>query len=131
MLGGRHPCVQLTKQCLHNTPSRRPIAEQLVATLEEIRVDIEGPYGAVARADAVRQVVTMKMLKIKEIEEDKKTNELTEEIQRLQSQLVRQNPRYLLATCKQFMLLLLICTGVKAIRNSTKRCRTSPKRGRI
>ena len=54
--GQRHPCVQLTKECLHNSPSRRPTAEQLVATLEGMRADIEGPCGAVARADAVRQV---------------------------------------------------------------------------
>ena len=54
--GQRHPCVQLTKECLHNSPSRRPTAEQLVATLERMRADIEGPCGTVARADAVRQV---------------------------------------------------------------------------
>ena len=34
--GQQHPCVQLTKDCLHNTPSRRPTAEQLVTTLTEI-----------------------------------------------------------------------------------------------
>ena len=91
VLGGQHPCVLMTKQCLHNSPSRRPRAEQLVATLEGMRADIEGPCGAVARADAVRQVVTMKALKIREKEEDVKINELTaknEEIQQLQSQLV-------------------------------------------
>ena len=60
MLGRQHPCVLMTKQCLHNSPSRRPTAEQLVATLEGMRADIEGPCGAVARADAVRQVVMMK-----------------------------------------------------------------------
>ena len=60
MLGGLHPCVLMTKQCLHNSPSRRPTAEQLLASLEGMRADIEGPCGAVARADAVRQVVTIK-----------------------------------------------------------------------
>ena len=60
MLGAQHPCVLMTKQCLHNSPSRRPTAEQLVATLERMRADIEGPCGAVARADAVRQVIMMK-----------------------------------------------------------------------
>jgi hypothetical protein len=54
--GQRHPCVQLAKDCLHNSPLRRPTAEQLVATLEGMRADIEGLCGAVARADAVRQV---------------------------------------------------------------------------
>ena len=59
---GQHFCMQLIKDCLHNTPSRRPTAEQLVATLEGMRADIEGPYGVVVRADAVRQVVMMKVL---------------------------------------------------------------------
>ena len=54
--GQYHPCVQLAKDCLHNSPSRRPTAEQLVATLEGMRADIEGSCGAVVRADAVRQV---------------------------------------------------------------------------
>ena len=97
MLGGQHPCVQLTKDCLHNSPSRRPTAEQLVATLEGMRADIEGPYGAVARADAARQVVMTKTLR--QNEENVKANviELTaknEEIHRLQSQLAGQNIDY-------------------------------------
>ena len=90
-IGGQHPCVQLTKDCLHNSPSRRPTAEQLVATLEGMRADTEGPYGAIARADAVRHVVMMKTLR--ENEENVKANEMTaknEEIHRLQSQLVGQ-----------------------------------------
>ena len=57
----QHRCTQLVKDCLHNSPSRRPTAEQLVATLKGIRADIEGPCGEVARADAVRQVVMMKV----------------------------------------------------------------------
>ena len=91
MLGGQHPCIALTKQCLHNTPLRRPTAEQLLATLEGMRADIEGPYGAIARADAVRQVVMMKTLRGTEEETREKTNELTakeEVIQQLQRQLV-------------------------------------------
>ena len=93
MFRGRHPCVLMTKQCLHNSPSRRPTAEQLMAILEGMRADIEGHHGTVARADAVRQVLTMKALKIREKEEDIKINKLTaknEEIQQLQSQLVIQ-----------------------------------------
>ena len=57
----QHCCIQLIKDCLHNFASRRPTAEQLVATLEGMRANIEGPCGAVARADAVRQVVMMKV----------------------------------------------------------------------
>ena len=91
MLGRQHPCVQMTKQCLHNSPSRRPTAEQLVATLEGMKADIEGPYGAVARADAVRQVVMMKTLREKEVETREKTNEVIAKeqvIQQLRHQLV-------------------------------------------
>ena len=91
MLGGQHPCVQMIKQCLHNSPSRRPTAEQLVATLEGMRADIEGPCGAVARADAVRQVVMMKTLRECEIQVREKTNELKTKgtrIQELQQRLV-------------------------------------------
>ena len=91
MLGGHHPCVLMTKQCLHNSPSRRPTAEQLVATLEGMRADIEGPCGAVARADAVRQVVMMKTLKESEIKVRDKTNELKRKdthIQELQQHIV-------------------------------------------
>ena len=89
--GTRHPYVQLTKDCLHNSPSRRPTAEQLVATLEGMRADIEGPYGAVARADAVRQVVMMKTFMKKDTEMREKVNELeakNEEIQTLQQEVV-------------------------------------------
>ena len=91
MLGRQHPCVQMTKQCLHNSPSRRPTSEQLVATLKGMKVDIEGSYGAVARADAVRQVVMMKTLREKEVETREKTNEVIAKeqvIQQLRHQLV-------------------------------------------
>ena len=91
MIGGQHPCVVLTKKCLHNTPSRRPTAEQLLATLKGMRADIEGPYGAIARADVVRQVVMMKTLRGTEKEAREKTNELTAKedvIQQLRRQLV-------------------------------------------
>ena len=68
MLGGQHPCILMTKQCLHNSPSRRPTTEQLVATLEGMRADIEGPCGDVARADVMRQVVMMKAFREKDVE---------------------------------------------------------------
>jgi hypothetical protein len=58
--GENHPLTQMVKQCLRNTPSRRPTTEQLVTTLEGIKADIEGPYGQLTKLDAIRQVVTMK-----------------------------------------------------------------------
>ena len=53
---GQHPFVELVKRCLKNDPSDRPTAEEVIISLEEMKADIEGPYGEVARADAVRQV---------------------------------------------------------------------------
>ena len=79
--------VPLIKSCLHNTPSRRPSAEQLVRALEEARDTIEGGYGELATVDAVRQVRTMKALKNRS---EDKLNELAakkEQIQHLQQQL--------------------------------------------
>ena len=79
--------VSLIKACLHNSPSRRPTAEQLMTALEEARATIEGAYGELATVDAVRQVRTMKALKSRS---DDKINELAakdEEIQQLQHQL--------------------------------------------
>ena len=86
----QHCCTQLIKDCLHNSPSRRPRSEQLVATLEGMRADIEGPCGAVARADAVRQVVMMKAFIGSQSAMREKTSELAakdEVIQQLHHQI--------------------------------------------
>ena len=61
--GIRQVLVQLIKNCLHNDPSRRPTAEQLVTSLEEMKGEVEGAYGELAIVDAVRQVMTVKALK--------------------------------------------------------------------
>ena len=65
--GIRQALVQLIKNSLHNTPSRRPTAEQLVTSLEEMKGGVKGPYGELATVDAVRHVRTMKTLKTEEI----------------------------------------------------------------
>ena len=88
--GGQHPLVQLVKQCLRNIPSQRPTSEELIASLKEMRAIVEGPYGDVARADAVRQVVTMKALSRRDAgmrEETAKTAAKDEEIHQLQQEL--------------------------------------------
>lgn len=54
--------IPLIETCLHNDSSQRPTAEQLVTQLEEVKGDIEGPYGELATMDAARQVKTMKAL---------------------------------------------------------------------
>ena len=88
--GGQHPFAQLAKRCLQNEPSERPTADELMTALEEMRIDIEGPYRDVARADAVRQVVTVKALRKRETEMSEKTDNLARkeiEIQQLQQEL--------------------------------------------
>ena len=88
--GQEHPFVQLVKRCLENEPSDRPSSEELVAVLEEMKVDIEGPYGDVSRIDAVREVVMKRALRKREVEGREKTAESAEkdvEIQQLQQEL--------------------------------------------
>ena len=87
---GRHPFVQLVKRCFKNEPSDRPAAEEVLTSLEEMKADIEGPYGEVARADAVRHVVMMRALNKRETEVREKTDESAskdEEIHQLQQEL--------------------------------------------
>ena len=84
------PLTQMVKQCLQNSPSRRPTTEQLVTDLQSVKNDIEGTYGELAKLDAVRQVVTMKTLKGREAEVREKANEVLakdEEIRHLQQLL--------------------------------------------
>ena len=73
----------LIKTCLHNDPSQRPTAEQLVTALEEVKGDIEGPGGELTTMDAARQVKTAMASK-------EKLDQLAakdREIQQLQHQL--------------------------------------------
>ena len=56
----RQVLVLLIKNCLHNVPPRRPTAEQLVTSLEEMKGEVEEAYGELATVDAVRQVRTVK-----------------------------------------------------------------------
>ena len=78
--------MQFIKDCLHTLPSKRPTADELVTLLKEMKSDIEGPSGELAKLDAIKLVTTMKVLKKKDVEVREKTSELTakdDEIQRL------------------------------------------------
>ena len=91
--GRQHALVQLLKQCLKNNPSQRPTAEELITSLVEIKADIEGPYGEVAKIDAVRQVVMMRALRKRDMEVREKSDESAAkdvEIQQLQEELERE-----------------------------------------
>ena len=83
--GERHPFVQLVKQCLHNTPSQRPTTEVVLRTLEEMRAEIEGPYGSydIVKLDLMRQVAVTRTLRQSESEVRRKDRE----IRRLQQEL--------------------------------------------
>ena len=88
--GGEHPLVQLSKQCLANSPSQRPVAKQIISILERMRDDIDGPYGEIARTDALRQVVTKRVLRKRDDEVQKYKLELSNrevEIQQLHQEL--------------------------------------------
>ena len=58
MLEGKildHPAlIQLVKQCLHNVPNQRPSTDELLATLQSMKVKVEGEYGGPIRLDMVR-----------------------------------------------------------------------------
>ena len=88
LLGGNdHPLYQLIKECLRNAPSQRPSSEQLVSALERMTSDIEGSYGELAKFDAVRQVMTMKALHKRKVENADELIAKNEEIHQLQQQL--------------------------------------------
>ena len=93
------PLIQLIKDCLHNTPSRRPSPEQLLQALKELKAIIEGPYGEFTKMDAVKQVAMVRALKGRDEDVRVKTDELIakdEEIQQLQQQLEQaQVPSYM------------------------------------
>ena len=75
-LGEQHPLVQLVHQCLHNTPARRPSAEELLHQLEAVRAQIEGQYGQLVKVD----VEKVRLLR----EKDTEIRRLQQQMQRLE-----------------------------------------------
>ena len=91
--------MQLVKRCLHNDPSERPTSEEVIAALEEMKAAIEGPYGDVSRAGAVREVVIMRALRKRELEVREKTAESARkdiEIHQLQQELEHEQVYYII-----------------------------------
>ena len=75
--GSLHPdLVELVKQCLHNVPNLRPRTEQLLTSLQGMRVQVEGEYGSShpIKLDMVR-VRLAKVVK----EKDSRIEELTQQ----------------------------------------------------
>jgi len=68
-VGSLHPgLVQLVKQCLHNAPDRRPTTDEVLGSLEGMRVEVEGVYGVKMDIDKILVAKEMKM-KDKRLEE--------------------------------------------------------------
>ena len=75
-----HPLVQLVHQCLHNTPARRPSAEELLQQLEAVRAQIEGgPYGQLVKVDMEK----LKMVRALR-EKDTEIGHLQQQMQQLE-----------------------------------------------
>ena len=69
-----HPVlVQLVKQCLHNVPGQRPSTDELLATLQRMKVEVEGEYGIQIRLD-MEKLRLAKKVKLK----DRRIGELTQ-----------------------------------------------------
>ena len=75
-LGEHHLLVRLVHQCLHNTPSRRPSAVELLPQLKAVKADIKGPYGIQLKKVEVVKVGMMKALR--------EVGKLQEEMQQLE-----------------------------------------------
>ena len=88
--GDQHTFVQLITRCLHNDNNLRPTSQELLTSLETLRTHIEGPYGDVARADAVGQVIITRVLKKRDLELIAERNESAvkdDELHQLQHEL--------------------------------------------
>ena len=66
----------MVRECLDNIPSECPNFDEIVVALESVRGNIEGPYGAVVKIDAVKQVVMLKSLGEREGELREKEREI-------------------------------------------------------
>ena len=54
-----HSLVRIIKKCLHSDPKKRPVARELLTTLEEMKTKTEGTT-AIAKMNATRQVLAAK-----------------------------------------------------------------------
>ena len=58
--------VQLVKQCLHNDPRQRPSTDELLATLQRMKVEVEGQYGIQIRLDMEKLRLAKEVKELKE-----------------------------------------------------------------
>ena len=73
-----HPAlVQLVKQCLHNVPDQRPSTDEVLGSLQRMKVEVEGVYGGSLGKLDINKVLLAKEMKMK----DKRIEELTAEVE--------------------------------------------------
>ncbi len=68
--GASHPVLlDLVRQCLHNTPERRPSSQDLLVRLREVKTELESVYGR----SIVKQLNIASILYLKETKDKEKT----------------------------------------------------------
>ena len=70
--GAEHPLAQLVKRCLHNSPSQRPSAEEVLGQLEEMRAQIQDPHEHLTKLEMMR-LLTEREGEVKEKEAEKQS----------------------------------------------------------
>ena len=76
--GKEHPdLVLLVKQCLHNVPDQRPSTDEVLGSLQRMKVEMEGVYGGSLVKLDIDKVLLAKEMKMK----DKRIEELTAEVE--------------------------------------------------
>ena len=62
----RHPVlIQLIRQCLHNAPERRPSIDEVLGSVQRLKVKVEGVYGdSLVKLD-IGRVILAKEIKIR------------------------------------------------------------------
>ncbi len=61
-----HGLVQLAKHCLHNAPDLRPTTDEVLGSLEVMRVEVEGVYGGSLVKLDINKVLLAKEMKMKD-----------------------------------------------------------------
>ncbi len=61
-----HGLVQLVKQCLHNAPDLRPTTDEVLGSLEGMRVEVEGVYGGSLVKLDINRILVAKEMKMKD-----------------------------------------------------------------
>ena len=65
--GNHHPSlVQLVRQCLHNVPEQRPSTDEVLGSLQRLKVEVDGLYGGSLVKLDINKVLLAKEMKMKD-----------------------------------------------------------------